>query len=234
MLVVEERSGRADAVSQGHRQAEQPHLRPLPDRPFACCISREVTLNGYGQVSFDTNRYSVPAHKARKQLTLRAYPFQIEVLADNEIIATHPRCYGRKEDILDPLHYLSLLEQRPGAFEHAQPLRQWRATWPPTYETLLQSLRKQMPNENQAIRAFIQILQLHQEYDADLIEVAIEQALKEGLANLSGIRFCLNRLLDPAPVVSPLDLSTQPELAQIGQQPLSLTHYDRFLQGVPA
>ena len=213
---------------------EQPHLRPLPERPFACCISREVTLNGYGQVSFDTNRYSVPAHKARKQLTLRAYPFQIEVLADNEIIATHPRCYGRKEDILDPLHYLSLLEQRPGAFEHAQPLRQWRATWPPIYETLLRSLRQQVPNESQAIRAFIQILQLHQEHDAELIELAIEQALGDGLANLSGIRFCLNRLLDPAPAVVPLDLSTQPDLAQIGQQPLSLAHYDRFLQGVPA
>jgi hypothetical protein len=191
-----------------------------------------VTLNGYGQVSFETNRYSVPAHKARKQLTLRAYPFQIEVLADHEIIATHPRCYSRKEDILNPLHYLPLLEQRPGAFEHAQPLRQWRAAWPPSYETLLHSLRKQTSTESQAIRSFIQILQLHQQHDADLIEVAIEQALKEGIAHLAGVRFCLNRLLDPTPAVVSLDLSTQPDLARIGQQPLSLSHYDRFLPGV--
>jgi hypothetical protein len=29
-------------------QVEQPRLHPLPAHPFACCVSREVTLNGYG------------------------------------------------------------------------------------------------------------------------------------------------------------------------------------------
>jgi len=215
-------------------QMEQPHLQPLPAYPFACCISREVTLNGYGQVTFETNRYSVPANKARKQLTLRAYPFQIEIVADNEIIASHVRCYGRKEDILNPLHYLSLIEQRPGAFEHARPLRQWRAEWPPNYETLLSTLQRQCDSESQAIRSFIQILQLHQVHDAGLIEVAIEQALKEGIPSPTGVRFCLNRLTDVAPVVAPLDLSAQPELAQVGHQPLSSVNYDQFLQGVDA
>ena len=91
-----------------HWQVEQPLLHPLPAHPFACCVSREVTLNGYGQVTFETNRYSVPADKARKHLTLRTYPFIIEVLADNQLIATHPRSYARQQDILDPLHYLAL------------------------------------------------------------------------------------------------------------------------------
>ena len=211
-------------------EAERPHLRPLPTHAFACCKSVEVTLNGYGQVSFDTNRYSVPADKARKQLTLRAYPFQIEILADNEVIATHARSYGRKQDILDPLHYLALLEQRPGAFHHAKPLRQWRAEWPPIYETLLERLQQQAPSHSQAIRAFIRILQLHQEEPADLVEAAVHAALTEGLAHEAGVRFCLNRLLDPTPTVTPLDLSARPELSQIGHQPLSLAHYDRFLQ----
>ena len=153
---------RSDKAIGERWQMEQPHLQPLPTHPFACCISREVTLNGYGQVTFETNRYSVPVDKARKQLTLRAYPFRIEIVADNQIIAIHDRSYGRKEDILNPLHYLSLLEQRPGAFEHARPLRQWRAEWPPVYETLLSTLQRQSDQENQAIRTFIQVLQLHQ------------------------------------------------------------------------
>ena len=79
-------------------EAERSHLRLLPAHPFACCKSVEATLNGYGLVSFDTNRYSIPADKARKKLTVRAYPFQIEIVADNQIIATHARCYGRKQD----------------------------------------------------------------------------------------------------------------------------------------
>ena len=224
--------GRPTDQSIGERwQAEQPHLRPLPAHAFACCISREVTLNGYGQVRFETNRYSVPADKARKHLTLRAYPFHIEIVADNEVIATHARAYGRQQDILEPLHYLSLIEQRPGAFEHAQPLRQWRESWPPVYESLLAALRRQRTSESQAIRAFIQVLQLHQGHAPDLIQTAVEQALSESLASPAGVRFCLNRLLDPTPVVSPLDLSGQPELADIGRQPAPLARYDQFLTG---
>jgi hypothetical protein len=58
---------------------EQPYLQPLPATDFAGYVSREVTLNPYGQVTFETNRYSVPADKAQKQLTLRAYPFRTAV-----------------------------------------------------------------------------------------------------------------------------------------------------------
>ena len=72
---------------------------------------------------FETNRYSVPAEYVGKQLVLRAYPFRVEILSLTEVIAEHPRCFGREQDILDPLHYLGLLEQRPGAFEHALPMR---------------------------------------------------------------------------------------------------------------
>lgn len=212
-------------------QAEQPQLRPLPVHPFACCVSREVTLNGYGQVTFETNRYSVPADKARKHLTLRAYPLIIELLADNQVIATHRRSYGRKQDILDPLHYLPLLAERPGAFEHAQPLREWRQRWPPAYETLLATLRQQHASESAAIRTFVQILVLHQSYAPALVEMAIEQAVQERLTTLAGVRFCLDRLLDPTPAVAPLDLGARPALAAVGQQVLSSARYDEFLSG---
>jgi len=100
-----------------------------------------VTLTPYSQVIFETNRYSVPASQGRATLTLRAFPFQIEILNQTEVIARHPRCYGRGQDIFDPLHYLPLLAQRPGAFEYAKPLRQWRATWSPVYEQALGQLK---------------------------------------------------------------------------------------------
>ena len=29
----------------------------------------------------------------------------------------------------EPLHYLCLLEQRPGAFDYARPLKKWQAGW---------------------------------------------------------------------------------------------------------
>jgi transposase len=210
-------------------QVEQPRLRPLPAHPFACCVSREVTLNGYSTVTFETNRYSVPVDKARKHLTLRAYPFTIEVLDDNQLIATHKRSYARQQDILDPLHYLALLLERPGAFEHALPLREWRAKWPPAYEMLLATLRQQHPNESAAIRTFVQILALHQSHAPAVVQRAIEQAVQEKLTTPAGVRFCLNRLLDPTPTVAPLKLTEQPALAAVGHQALSAARYDQFL-----
>jgi hypothetical protein len=58
--------------------------------------------------------------------------------------------------------------------------------------------------------------------------------LTEGIPTPTGVRFCLNRLTDVAPSVAPLDLSDQPDLAQIGYQPLSVTRYDQFLHEVNA
>jgi transposase len=212
-------------------EEEKPYLLPLPARDLACCISREVTLNPYGQVVFETNRYSVPADKARRRLTLKAYPFHLEILADHEVIARHERCYERQRDILDPLHYLSLLVERPGAFEHAAPLRQWRATWPALYETLLASLRQRQA-ENQAVREFIRILQLHQEQPAELIQEAISQALAENIAHLEGIIFCLHRLSDNTPQVASLDLSPHPQLASVGLQGVSASCYNQLLSEI--
>jgi hypothetical protein len=82
-----------------------------------------VRLNRYSQVEFETNRYSVPVDQERATLTLNAHPFTIIIRDEQQVIASHPRCYARQQDILDPLHYLPLLRQRPGAFAHAIPLR---------------------------------------------------------------------------------------------------------------
>jgi transposase len=98
---------------------EKAQLLLLPKHDFDLGIPHSVVLNGYSQVEFETNRYSVPAEQAYRNLVLKAYPFRVDILFSKEVIASHPRCYGHKQDILDPLHYLPLLEQRPGAFEPA-------------------------------------------------------------------------------------------------------------------
>jgi hypothetical protein len=138
---------------------------------------------------------------------------------------------------LDPLHYLPLLAERPGAFEHATPMRQWRAGWPPVYEELLAYLRATVQGdsvqqqESRALRTFIQILMLHNEQPGDLVEQAITQALADGIAHPEGITFCLNRLLDPAPAVVTLELSDRPALRAVGTQPVVVEQYNQLLRG---
>ena len=153
-------------------EMERPHLLPLPDKDFECCISKPVVLNGYSQVEYETNRYSVPADQAYRNLMLKAYPFRIDILHLDDVITSHPRCYEHKQDVLDPLHYLPLLEQRPGAFDHAKPIRCWRESWSSVYERLLEHLRRKWP-DGKGVREFIRILKLHSDYPADLIAQAV-------------------------------------------------------------
>jgi hypothetical protein len=203
-------------------------LIPLPKQDYLACVTRPVKANPYSQVVYETNRYSVPHTYAGKQLVLRAYPFKIEVISLEGVIASHSRCFGREEDILDPMHYISLLEQRPGAFEHAQPIRQWRKKWPASYEQLLRSLRENKP-EGQGIREFISILKLHQTYSSEMIEKAVSAAVLNGMMGLDGVMYHLQRLLMPVPQINPINLANLPQLANVGCQPVDLNIYDQLV-----
>jgi transposase len=210
---------------------EKPHLQPLPARDLECCVTRPVVLNGYSQVEFESNRYSVPTDKPYRNLVLKAHPFWVHILHMNEVIASHPRCYGHQQDILDPLHYLPLLEQRPGAFDHAKPIRRWREHWPAIFDRLLEQFRSQWP-EGRGVREFVRILKLCRNYSVTQVSQAVAQALDYGCVHADGVELCLRQLLSSETPVSALGLVHQPSWASVGMQPLNLGLYDQLLEKV--
>lgn len=98
-------------------EKERPYLLPLPPSDYACCDTVMLRLNQYSQVQYETNRYSVPAKQARRTVTVKAYPFTVDIFDGAKKLASHPRCYEREQDIFDPLHYLPLIELKPGSLE---------------------------------------------------------------------------------------------------------------------
>ena len=209
---------------------EQPLLRPLPAYDLPCCVQRIATLTPYSQVVFETNRYSVPVDQAARHLTLKAYPFVVEILHHEHVLTAHPRCYQREQDIVDPLHYLPLLEQRPAAFDHAIPIRRWRAAWPVAYTRVLFRLRERWP-DGHGVREFVRVLRVLTTYPAPLLTAAIEQALGFGCVDLAGIQRCLHHLQHPDQAPATLDLSQRPQLSTIGTQPIDLAAYETVLTG---
>jgi len=213
-------------------QQERPHLRPLPVHDLECCRQVESHLNGFSQVEVETNRYSVPTDRATPTLRVKLYPFEVKIYRpdEKEAIAVHSRCYGHQQDILAPEHYLPLLAQRPGAFNHAKPIRQWRASWPADYERLLAELQQRQPG-GAGVRQFIRVLQLHQHYPAELIEQAVSQALAYHCPHADGVELCLRQLLQPDQPLPSLDVSHHPKLQGVGEQPISLNAYNQLLAG---
>jgi transposase len=219
--------GQSLPIGQAY-ELEKAHLLGLPPGDPECCVTKPVSLKPYSQVEFESNRYSVPTDDAYQKLVLKAYPFRVEIRHDQHTLAVHPRCYGHNQDIFDPLHYLSLLKERPGAFEYAKPIRRWRKIWPPVYEQLLARLRATEP-ENRSVREFVNILDLHRTYPAELVEQAVTQALDYGCIHADGVRLCLHQLLNPTQSVVSANLDHHAHLAEVGNQPLDLHCYEQLL-----
>lgn len=209
--------------------AEKPHMLELPQTDYLACRQHLARVNPYGLVPLDTNRYSVPGHVG-EVVRVRAYAFHVEILAGEELIAQHQRCFGQEQEVIEPLHYLTALVQRPGAFEHAIPMRRWRATWAPIYETLLAALRQRWPGER-GLREFLSILALHKEHTQDQIVQAIEMALTLGAVHRDGVQLCLRQLGADQELPVALDLSRHTRLAGSGEQPVNLQQYNALLGG---
>jgi transposase len=189
---------------------ERAQFLPLPSCPYRCCTVRPARANGFGLVTFQTNRYSVPADHAHEALWLRAYVDRIEISNGRQTLAVHDRCYKREQDILNPLHYLPLLEQRPGAWEQAKPIQQWQTWWPQVYDTYLATLRERLPTTSQATREFVRILRLHEDHPEEVIAQALQQALDGHCYSADGVKQIVRRLTEPVHTVTHLEEDALP------------------------
>jgi hypothetical protein len=210
---------------------DQAALRPLPAQPFRCCVQRPARANRFGLVSFLTNGYSVPAEHAHEALWIRAYVERIEISNGQRTLAVHPRCYGREQDILNPLHYLPLLEQRPGAWAQAKPILAWRQCWPSVFDDYLAALRQRLPM-SVATREFVRILRLHGEHPEALIAQGLQVALDVHCYSAEGVKQIVLRLSEPAHAPAALTEEQLPLLDVSPVQWPEVGQFDRLLTTV--
>ena len=100
---------------------ERPALRPLPGKDFACCVTRPVVPDAL-QPGRVRDQPLLGAGGQGRSRTWCSRPIRSGWTSCtwSDVLASHPRCYGKNQDIFNPLHYLPLLEQRPGAFAACQ------------------------------------------------------------------------------------------------------------------
>lgn len=91
---------------------ERAYLQPINPRLFDVGRVLSVRANRQFRVTFESNRYSVPARFAGMQVTLKVYPDRVCVYRDAALIARHVRSFDRHQDIEDPDHPKALVAQR--------------------------------------------------------------------------------------------------------------------------
>jgi len=218
-------SGRSGSIGALWHE-EQASLLPLQRHRYPCCRTVAVCVTRQGLVTFERNRYSVPTRYGGAALLLRAFAWEVEITDGQTVVARHPRLYGRDGEQLDPLHYLALLERKPGAFDLARPLQQWSAQWPPIYRTYLDALREARPQEAQ--REFVRVLQLHVRYPTATLAAALERAHRLRCWSAAGVEQLVHQESDTPPPVTTVDLNALPTLSRLAQIQIALPDPHRF------
>ena len=107
--------------------------------------------------------------------------------AGTDLVARHRRHWGKEHVTFDPVHYLALLERKPGAFDYARPLDEWDL--PEAFAVLRR--RFEAAWGEAGVRHFIQVLRLLEKCSLGELAAAVERALAIGATTADAVRVLL-------------------------------------------
>ena len=155
---------------------DQKAFLPLPATPFEACRRVSTTASSLSLVRFDGNDYSVPVRWAHHPIVAKGYFDRVVLCGDGQEVAQHARIWEKEQVCFEPLHYLALLETKPGALDHARPLAGW--TLPECFALLRRRLEAE--REGEGTREYIKVLRLLEQHPLPKLRAAVEAALPVG------------------------------------------------------
>ena len=191
---------------------EKPSLMPL-GRLFDGFVEQVKRVSPTCLISFERNRYSVPASFANRPVSVRVYPNKIAIAAEGQILCEHTRRINRSHlpgrTIYDWRHYLAVIQRKPGALRNGAPFTEM----PDAFRRLQIHLLKRLGGD----REMVDILALVLQHDEHAVLSAVELALEAGVPTKTHILNLLHRLVDgkfPAPDIDApqaLNLACEPK-----------------------
>jgi len=201
--------------------AEQ--LRPLPAVPYDACDKQSVRVSSLSLVRYRGNDYSVPTQYGHTQVLVRGYVHEVVMACGTEVIARHPRSWGKEDYIFDPLHYLALLEQKTNALDQAAPLAGWQL--PEAFTTLRRLLEARMGKAGK--REFVQVLRLLETFAMADVEGGINNALERGTIGFDAVKHLVLCRIERRP--PRLDMTVYPYLPKAHVAATSAGDYTALL-----
>ena len=200
---------------------EKPRLRALPPRAYDCAVIRPTTATGWCQVTFETNRYSVPHLYASQKLTLKLYPEELLLYHHETLIATHLRSYDRHQRISNPEHQRELINQRRKARTQTI-LLSFLAMSPhaENYARRLEEKRLNAPHHIQRIVALSEI------YGPQKVDQALGHALSFEAIGCEYVANLLEQQERTGVPASALHLTHRQDLLDLELPPADLTPYE--------
>lgn len=180
-----------------------------------------MSVNNQSLIKVDGSQYSVPVQYAGQSINVMVTAQQIRCSYHNEIIAEHQRSFIKGHITYEPLHYLKLLERKPGALRNGEPFIDMQL--PKVIQQLQAHLIKKIGGD----KVLVKLFSMMADYELELALTAAELALEQGIVTPEVVLNIINRLREPLP----------PKL-QVADIPLSLPlhvnckQYDQVLSEV--
>jgi len=205
---------------------DQKAFLPLPPSPFDACRKVSTTANALSLVRLDGNDYSVPVRWAHHPVVAKGYFDRVVLCGDGSEVACHPRIWDDEQVCFEPLHYLALLETKPGALDHARPLAGW------TLPECLLLLRRRLEAERagDGTREYIKVLRLLEKHAMPQLRRAVEQALAVGAITRDAVAQFLYPREDWGATLFSLD--GHPHLRYVRVDAPNLAAYTELVGGV--
>jgi transposase len=155
---------------------DQAAFLDLPPTPFDACRKQPTRANSLSLVRFNDNDYSVPVNYAHHEILIKGYVGRVVLCHRDKVVAEHKRSWGKEGIFFDYLHYLPLLERKPGSLDHARPLVDMNL--PECFNILRRRLVVEEKKEGEGTREFIRVLRLLEDYPMAKLRKAVEKGLQ--------------------------------------------------------
>ncbi len=176
---------------------ERSSLLAIPGKAFEARRVETAKASSLSLVRFDGNDYSVPTAYAYHQVTAVGGIEEVRLVVGSGLVARHPRHWGKEHTSFNPVHYLALLERKPGALDYARPLEGWEL--PGCFAVLRR--RQQSSLGKLATREFIKVLRLLEHASLPELTGAVRYALSIGITSADAVQLVLRSRQD-----QPVDL----------------------------
>lgn len=221
---LSERAGRHTETIGQRLAADLAALRALPAVALEPCEKRVARVSSTALVRYRGNDYSVPTAHGFQAVLVKGFVDEVLILCDGVQVARHARSYDQGAFVYDPLHYLALIETKPGALDQAAALQGWDL--PPTFQHLRNLLEARMGNRGK--REFIQVLRLMEIAPKDVVAAAVTDAIHLGAIGFDAVKQIVLARIERRP--AKLNLAAYPYLPATDVRTTRAADYAMLLQ----
>jgi hypothetical protein len=173
---------KAELLEEDHKA-----MLSLPQNPFEARRVEPCQASSLSLVRFDRNDYSVPTQYAYHLVTAVGGIETVRFTVQDRVVAEHPRDWEKENVHYDPVHYLALLERKPGALDFGKPFDDWDL--PEVFSVLRRRLEGELGQAGR--REFIKVLRLLESCELKELAHAVDRALAIGALTVEAIRLLL-------------------------------------------